>query len=117
MLRARGHEVAEAADRATALARWQAGGIVAIVTDLELGIDDADGGAALIAAVRAAEASPARAAPPARTRIVVCSGSLVPEERARLDHDAYLAKPVGPQTLIEALARLGVAAPATAGSR
>jgi len=75
--------------------------VPAVITDLDMhGLS----GLELIQQLRAEE-------PDARTRVVVCSGSLVPE--SAMDgtaplHDAYLSKPVEVELLVQTLAAVGV---------
>ena len=104
MLRQAGCEVEDSGDAAAALARWQRGGVAALITDLHMPGQD---GGSLIRSVREAEI--ARGLP--RTVIIVCSGAhpVDPAMRA-LDglHDAMLGKPVDVQELLALMRRLGV---------
>ncbi len=105
MLLSRGYPVVECATAQDALLRWRAGGVQAIVTDLDMqGMD----GRQLMRQIRDAE----RSGPPgAGTRIVVCSGHPVPPEEpggAAQLHDAWLAKPVELPVLLGALDALGI---------
>jgi two-component system sensor histidine kinase EvgS len=114
MLGQRGFDVLEARDGSEALARWRAGGVSVLVTDLEMaGMD----GLQMIRRLRSEEEH----APPAgRTRVIVCSGNPPPPERNGLAplHDAYVAKPVDIDALVAALAAAGVrgTAAVTAGA-
>ncbi len=109
MLSLRGYETIEASGGAEALQRWRLGGVHALITDLDMaGMP----GMALIDALRADEAT-ARAAGDTKpsARVLVCSGSLVPEaglEATPAQHDAYLAKPVDMAVLVATLAAIGV---------
>jgi len=101
MLASRGFAVHECGSGEAALQRWREGGVPSVITDLDMhGLS----GLELIQQLRAEE-------PEARTRVVVCSGSLVPE--SAMDgsaplHDAYLAKPVEVELLVQTLAAVGV---------
>lgn len=101
MLVSRGFEVQECGSGEVALQRWRQGDVPAVITDLDMqGLS----GLELIQHLRTEE-------PEARTRVLVCSGSLVPE--AALDgsaplHDAYLSKPVEVDLLVQTLAAVGV---------
>jgi two-component system sensor histidine kinase EvgS len=114
MLRRQGFDICETGDSEAALARWRQGDVRALVSDLDL---PGMSGLELIRAVRAAEhdaaskPSTAGAARPARTSIIVCSGSPVPaadDAPATGLYDAYLVKPVEMATLTDTLRRLGV---------
>jgi two-component system sensor histidine kinase EvgS len=116
MLGQRGFDVLEARDGSEALARWRAGGVSALVTDLEMaGMD----GLQMIRRLRSEEEE---APPAARTRVIVCAGNPPPPERSGLAplHDAYVAKPVDIDALVATLAAAGVrgttVAAATAGA-
>lgn len=133
MLTRHGFQELLTSDGAAALALWPAGGVGALVTDMNMaGVS----GEQLIGAIRAAERLPAAIAPGSaadsatdtttddfetsaenkrplaaqRTPIVVCSGSLLPAAMlanvARL-HDAYFLKPVDIDPLVQTLRSLG----------
>lgn len=104
MLGQRGFDVLEARDGGEALARWRAGGVSVLVTDLEMaGMD----GLQMIRRLRSEEEHAPRAE---RTRVIVCSGNPPPPERNGLAplHDAYVAKPVDINALVATLAAAGV---------
>lgn len=95
LLRSAGRSVVEAGGTAEAWARWNEGGVTAVICDRHL--PDGDGIHLLrrIAAAAGAEAKP--------VRLVLCSGS-EPEVGDRLDGlDAVLRKPVGAAALTQAL--------------
>ncbi|MFN0182529.1 MAG: hybrid sensor histidine kinase/response regulator, partial [Aquabacterium sp.] len=103
MLTLKGHAVAQAADGAEALARWRAGDVRAVITDLEM---DGMPGTELLRRLRELEGPLPDAR---RTRLVVCSGSAVPLAGAGAAlHDAYMAKPVDIDVLVDTLAAIGV---------
>ena len=103
MLRLRGYEVIEAEDGAAALRACQRDDVSVLVTDL--GMPEMNG-RELIAAVRAAEAKTAR-----RVYVVVCSGSLFPQQEQDVETalvcDAYLHKPLVFESLIQVLRSQG----------
>ena len=109
MLRQRGLVTLDTGQAETALSIWRAGGIRAIVTDLDMpGMD----GRALLKAVRAEESAQS-----ARTVLIVCSGSAFDGAALGLGSDAVvpladacLLKPVDVDTLAAVLARLGIQA-------
>jgi two-component system, NarL family, sensor histidine kinase EvgS len=112
MLRQQGLQMAETASSAQALALWRAGGVQALVTDLDM---PGMGGVELMQIIRREETS--RPDSGARTPIIVCSGSQVPTFNPAGEaalYDAYLVKPVDLHTLTATLRQLGVvqAAPA-----
>jgi two-component system sensor histidine kinase EvgS len=97
MLRARGLRVETVADGQAALARWRQGGVRALVTDLDMG---GLGGMALMQQLRQDEA---RGTAP-RTRVVVCSGSPVPDRSpGPVPWDRFITKPVHLALLLQAL--------------
>jgi CheY-like chemotaxis protein len=105
LLRHAGYRVDEVDTARDALARWRAGGIGALITDLHMpGL----GGAELIRRLRAEEAGRAT-----RTPAIVCSGSAVADEIPDgLDIDARLVKPVDAALVVLTLQRLGLRAAA-----
>jgi two-component system sensor histidine kinase EvgS len=102
VLRSRGYEVAEVERAEDALQRCRAGGVAAVVTDLEMpGL----GGLGLLRALRADAGGPAAPA------LVVCSGDnvdLAGSIDTRELADARLVKPVDLGALVQTLAALGV---------
>jgi two-component system, NarL family, sensor histidine kinase EvgS len=92
------------ADAQAALARWRAGGVGAVVTDIDMaGMN----GLEMIRVLRAEETLPPRHTQP-RTRLIVCSGSPVPAQavdQAATDYDRFLTKPVRLELLLQALHR------------
>ncbi len=104
LVRAQGHEVAEASSAEQALARWRLGPVRLLLTDLNLPGRD---GLWLAAALRVHEAAAAQ-----RTAIVVCSGAEPPPagesegEGEAPPYDAWLAKPVQPRSLVNTLRAL-----------
>lgn len=101
MLRGHGYAVLECHSGAEALALWRAGGVQAIVTDLQMhGMDG------LSLAVRVRQDMGAHGVP-----LVVCSGNPVPVRQpgdAPPPYDAWLTKPVQMAVLLQTLADLGV---------
>lgn len=95
LLRSLGHTVVEAASGRDAIARLEGGELVdAVLTDLRMpGMTGWD----LIGAVRARWPS---------LRIGIITGSPALAEQAREPVDVIIAKPVGPDALREAIARL-----------
>ncbi len=110
MLRAHGHRVIECRSGREALAVWRAGGVCAIVTDLQMGdADDMDG---MSLVVRVRQDMQARRIP-----LILCSGNPVPVQEPGDEapaYDAWLTKPVQMSVLIQTLAELGVRPPAKA---
>lgn len=102
MLRVRGYAVAECESASQALTRWQAGGIRAIVTDLQM---DGMDGLRLVQSVRAGSGA-------GEVRLIVCSGNAAPAREASdppPPYDAWLTKPVQMSVLLATLGQLGVA--------
>lgn len=110
LLRGEGLEVAEAADVAGALARWQQGGVAAVISDHHM----PDGtGLALLQRIAQQAAGPAQAggAPARRPRLVLCSGSLPAMTTAgSLGLDATLRKPVAADVMRALVRDLGLVA-------
>ncbi len=100
-----GFEVEQVEDGEAALARLREGGVRALITDLSMpGL----GGAKLIQTLRKEESM----MPPPHTAVVICSGNPAPlalPQYPGLNHDVFLTKPVDVQTLVQALAGLGIA--------
>lgn len=108
-LEQQGFEVVQVEGGEAALSRMREGGVRALITDLSMpGL----GGAELIERLRQEEArQEARQPDSPRTAVVVCSGNPAPLALAQnpgLVHDVFLTKPVDVQTLVQALAALGV---------
>ncbi|EHR70386.1 signal transduction histidine kinase [Burkholderiales bacterium JOSHI_001] len=102
MLRHRGLQVEAVANAQSALARWRAGGVGAVVTDIDM---DGMDGLELIRTLRLEERHDERQAL-GRTRLIVCSGSPVPAQEvsnAATDYDRFLTKPVRLELLLQAL--------------
>ena len=99
-----GFEVEQVENGEAALARLHSGGVRALITDLSMpGL----GGAKLIQTLREEEAL----LPPPHTAVLICSGNPAPlalPQYPGLNHDLFLTKPVDVQTLVQALAGLGI---------
>jgi two-component system sensor histidine kinase EvgS len=99
-----GFAVEQVEDGEAALTRLRCGGVRALITDLSMpGL----GGAKLIQTLRDEESL----VPPPHTAVVICSGNPAPlalAQNRRLAHDVFLTKPVDVQTLVQALAGLGI---------
>jgi two-component system, NarL family, sensor histidine kinase EvgS len=109
LLRSQGYRVLEARSAREALDAWRSGDVRLIITDLNMPHET---GLQLIAALRAEEAErgpDARFAE--RTPVVVCSGDWAPIEHTAESaiHDAFIAKPVQLETLLDTLEHLGIA--------
>jgi two-component system, NarL family, sensor histidine kinase EvgS len=109
LLRGQGYRVLEAGGAQEALEIWRGGAVRLIITDLNM---PHESGLELIAALRTEEARRGAGARFAvRTPVVVCSGDWAPIEQTAdaATHDAFIAKPVQLQTLLDTLAHLGIA--------
>lgn len=106
MLMLQGFDVIEAREGGEALQRWRQGDVHALITDLDMaGVS----GLQLIERLRTEQSRGGPGA--ADTRVLVCSGSLVPEVAlgtSAPQHDAYLAKPVDMAVLVDTLLAVGV---------
>ena len=106
MLMLQGFDVIEAREGGEALQRWRQGDVHALITDLDMaGVS----GLQLIERLRTEQSKGGPGA--ADTRVLVCSGSLVPEVAlgtSAPQHDAYLAKPVDMAVLVDTLLAVGV---------
>jgi signal transduction histidine kinase/CheY-like chemotaxis protein len=100
-----GFEVTQVDGGEAALSRLRQGGVRALITDLSMpGLN----GAQLIQRLREDES---RQPAGLRVAVVICSGNPAPlalAEHPGLNHDVFLTKPVDVQTLVQALAALGL---------
>jgi two-component system, NarL family, sensor histidine kinase EvgS len=103
-LQQQGFQVEQVESGEAALSRLRSGGVRALITDLSMpGL----GGAKLIQTLREEEAL----LPPPHTAVLICSGNPAPVALSQypgLAPDVFLTKPVGLQTLVQALAELGI---------